>query len=48
LVIPETDENLLAVVVFESKADAEADEEDFRQRAVKAIPLLVGPPRASF
>jgi hypothetical protein len=38
---------LLAVVVYASKADVEANEPGFRERAAKAAPLLAGPPEAS-
>jgi quinol monooxygenase YgiN len=45
-----TDKSLdavVAVVVYASRADVEANEPGFRERAAKAAPLLAGPPEAS-
>jgi quinol monooxygenase YgiN len=42
-----TANSLLAVVIYASQADVEANEVGFRERASKAAPFLAGPPQAS-
>jgi hypothetical protein len=47
-VVPDPGNNtILALVLFASRADADADEAGFRERAVKAAPLLAAPPEAA-
>lgn len=47
LTVDRNDNSILALAVYTTKDDAEADEAGFKRRAAKAAPLLVSPPEAS-
>jgi quinol monooxygenase YgiN len=48
IIVPDRDnDSIVALVMYASKADADADDAGFRQRAAKLSHLLAGPPQAS-
>ena len=47
LTVDRDDDSILALAVYSTRDDAEADEAGFKRRAAKAAPLLISPPESS-